>query len=363
MRPRFWILLSIIFLTGCGSATSDETQAKQGILPGKVYEDVKCKENPTISYAIYLPSTYIPGDSLPLFLAFDPSGAGIRPVALYKDVAEQYRFILIGSNNSRNGQSADQTQQILIALLREIENRYSFDPDRIYCTGFSGGSRVSSMIAFYGGGVKGVIGCGAGLPSTSTPIQYRTDYYGIVGDQDFNYLEMVALAFEFSNQNIRSSLRIFHGPHDWPPAKEFADAVRWHWFNAMKDGLFPKDQTLEVEVQKETAEDLSILKAIDLSSLEREREQQRFYSESMRTKSLGWWKKELAKLEHPDNLSDSLPNKRLLSYLSIMAYTFSNQALSAKNRDQLAKMVGIYEIVDPENHYISYLKEQLNLLP
>ncbi|MBE0647943.1 MAG: hypothetical protein IH596_09175 [Bacteroidales bacterium] len=191
LHPRFWILIPFALFTGCGSSTSGEVQSKEGITPGTVYENIPCRENPGYSYAVYLPSTYHASDSLPLFLAFDPN--------------------------------------------------------RMYCTGFSGGSRVASMIAFYGGGIKGVIGSGAGLP------------------------------------DLRSTLRIFQGIHAWPPVEEFESAIRWHWSNAMNDG--------------------------------------------------------------------------------IMAYTFSNQVLSGRNKEELARMIGIYEVIEPENSYISYLKEQLNSLP
>ncbi len=363
MRPRLWILLSIIVLTGCGSSPPGESHQKVGVLPGKVYEDITCREYPAHSYAIYLPSTYIPGDSLPIFLAFDPAGSGATPVNLYKDIAEKYRFILIGSNNSRNGQGADQTQQIIAILLSEIGKRYSIDPDRVYCTGFSGGSRVSSLMAFYGGGIKGVIGCGAGLPSTSTPLCFPTDYYGIVGDQDFNYMEMVGLATALSNQNLRSTLHIFHGPHAWPPAEVFEAAVEWHWSNAMNDGMISPDQTIQVASQKDIQENSSMLKAIDLNALEKERELQQHYAESIQRENLAWWQNEAKKLEHPSNPADTLLNKRLMSYMSIMAYTYSNQALAGKSKEGLERMIGIYEIVDPENRYISYLKEQLNTLP
>jgi predicted esterase len=363
MRPGLLIFLLVIVLTGCGSSPSHVSHQNSGVLPGKVYEEVTCSEYPAHSYAIYLPSTYIPGDSLPLFLAFDPAGSGATPVNHYKDVAEKYHFILIGSNNSQNGQGADETQQVLAILLSDLGERYSINPDRIYCTGFSGGSRVSAMIAFYGGGIKGVIGCGAGLPATSTPLRFPTDYYGIVGDQDFNYLEMVGLATALGNQKLRSTLHIFHGPHAWPPAEDFEAAVGWHWSNAMNEGMISPDQTILLASQKDIQENNSMLKAVDLNALETERDLQQHYAESMQTENLAWWQNAARKLKHPSNPADTLLNKRLMSYMSIMAYTYSIQALAGKSKGELSRMIGIYEIVDPENRYISYLKEQLNTLP
>jgi len=83
----------------------------------------------------------------------------------------------------------------------------------------------------------------------------------------------------------------------------------------------------------------------------------------MQTENLAWWQNAARKLKHPSNPADTLLNKRLMSYMSIMAYTYSIQALAGKSKGELSRMIGIYEIVDPENRYISYLKEQLNTLP
>ncbi|MBN1197948.1 MAG: hypothetical protein JXA23_01260 [Bacteroidales bacterium] len=363
MHPRLWILIILTLFTSCGSSTSGGKGKSAGIDTGKACENVRCRKSPGFSYAIYLPSTYRHGVSLPLFLAFDPEGSGIRPVDLYKNLAEKYGFILIGSNDSRNGQDAHQTEQILIALLNESASRYATDPGRIYCTGFSGGSRVASLVAFFRGGIKGVTGCGAGFPSISARISSPADYYGLVGDQDFNYLEMVDLANQFSKQPLRSTLHIFHGTHAWPPPEDFEASVRWHWSNAMKDGMIPEEPSMMSETEKEVQKNQGVLKAIDLSELEKERKRQLFYSEAMQEKTVSWWRQEKEKLDHPSNPSDSLLNKRLVSYLGIIAYTYSNQALATRNKAELERMIGIYRQIEPDNKYIATLNEKLEQLP
>lgn len=363
MKSWFWIVIPFVLISGCGSSPAGRQLNGSGLIPGKVYGNVKCREHPACSYAIYIPCSDVPGNSLPVILAFDPSGSGDRPVNLYKEVAEKYGFLLIGSNNSRNGQSPDQTWQILAALLTEITGCYQADAERIYCTGFSGGSRVSSMIAFYRGGIRGVIGCGAGLPSTTTPIRYPTNFYGIVGDQDFNYLEMVGLESDFHVRGINSTLRIFHGRHDWPPREEFEAAIRWHWAHAIREGLIPSDPLLQSASDTDTQRNLDFLNSIDRKELEKEMKQQELYSESLLQKGVPWWEEEMQRLNHPANPVESLMNRRLISYISILIYTFSNQALAGRNREELARMIGIYETVDPENSYIPRLKEQLNSLP
>jgi len=69
---------------------------------GKVIATILCKENPAQSYALYIPAGN-KHDTLPVIYFFDPHGDGSFPVTRYKALADQYGFILIGSNNSKNG--------------------------------------------------------------------------------------------------------------------------------------------------------------------------------------------------------------------------------------------------------------------
>ena len=117
------------------------------------------------------------------------------------------------------------------------------------------------------------------------------------------------------------------------------------------------------ETEKEVQENSQALQSIDTLVLEQERRRHQFYAESMQEKPVSWWKQEITKLEHPAHPADSLLDKRLLSHIGILAYSFSNKALAAGNKAELTRMIGVYELVEPENSYIPKLKEQLNQLP
>jgi hypothetical protein len=73
------------------------------IRTGKVIESVVTSRDPSQSYALYLPSNYTPEKSWPLLLCLDPRARGAIPVKLFSEAAERYGWIVIGSNNSRNG--------------------------------------------------------------------------------------------------------------------------------------------------------------------------------------------------------------------------------------------------------------------
>jgi hypothetical protein len=86
---------------------------------------------------------------------------------------------------------------------------------------------------------------------------------------------------------------------------------------------------------------------------------QQFYTASFQSKDLAWWT-EQAKLLQTNALKKSaLPpvsSKRILNYLSIAAYSMTNNALNVNYLEQVDKYLKIYAIVDPDNPDISYLR-------
>ena len=74
----------------------------QDVPRGRVIEAVKCAADPSQSYALYLPSTYSPDRAWPVLMGFHPGARGRAIVEKYRAAAEQYGYVVAGSNNSRN---------------------------------------------------------------------------------------------------------------------------------------------------------------------------------------------------------------------------------------------------------------------
>ena len=75
----------------------------QDLPRGVVIDDVKCADDPAQSYALYLPSAYRPDRVWNLLIGFHPGARGRAIVETYQAAAEQYGYIVAGSNTSRNG--------------------------------------------------------------------------------------------------------------------------------------------------------------------------------------------------------------------------------------------------------------------
>ena len=225
-----------LLLALSASAAADAEKFPTGV----VIESVPTKADPKQSYALYLPSGYTPEKKWPILYAFDPGGRGDVPVKLFKDAAEAFGYIVVGSNNSRNGL---QVGAIVQAFGDDTHARLSIDQRRIFTTGFSGGSRVALATALaYQPGIAGVIACSAGFagnPSPVAPLPFVV--FATAGTNDFNFPEMQQLKRKLDGMGATNRLEVFEGDHEWPPPSVAMRAIAWLELQAMKSARRDKD--------------------------------------------------------------------------------------------------------------------------
>jgi dienelactone hydrolase len=210
--------------------------------PGQI-ANVICASDSTESYALYLPSAYTPAKRWPIIYFFDPAGRGGRPIGLYKDVGENYGFILAGSNNSRNF-SSDQSKAVK-AIWEDTHLRLSLDEHRTYSSGFSGGARVAGAMALSSPDqVTGVIAHGAGYPTRYAGSRDDLLYFFAVGNEDFNWAEVVGIRRERETHGSPYRVRVYAGKHQWAPAVVMEEAVEYLNVKAMQAGYLASDPVL-----------------------------------------------------------------------------------------------------------------------
>jgi dienelactone hydrolase len=245
MELRIGGLISVFFALALlpSAAQTAGKQAPAALPVGQVIDSVACADDPTETYALYLPSTYTPAKPWPIIYAFDPGAWGKVPVKLYKDAAEKYGYIVAGSNNSQNFAMAE-TSKAANAVWRDTHVRFSLDEHQSYTTGFSGGARVAGLVALRCPQCKiaGVIANGAGYPNTERPPQKDSFlYFFSIGNQDFNWPEVMNVRREREDSGAAYRVREFPGPHQWAPPAVIEDAVEWIHLKAMQAGAQPPD--------------------------------------------------------------------------------------------------------------------------
>lgn len=235
---RLAALLFLVAFLSLGTA-----QSTAPLSAGKVIDPVVCQAEPEETYALYLPSAYTAAKRWPILYAFDPLARGTIPVKLYQEAAEKYGYIVAGSNNSRNF-SMEAASKAANAVWQDTHARFSLDEHQVYTTGFSGGARVAGLVALRCASCKiaGVIAQGAGYPITDRPSGKDGLYYFFsVGDEDFNWPEIIQIRRQREQLESAYRVRVFSGPHQWAPKEIVNDAVSWIRLKAMQSGVQPKD--------------------------------------------------------------------------------------------------------------------------
>jgi dienelactone hydrolase len=248
MRPlaRSTVLLALLVAALTASA-SLWAQQNESLPKGQVVAKVPCRSDPTQSYALYLPSHYGSQKAYPILYAFDPGARGSVPVENFQAAAEKYGYIVVGSNDSRNG-PWEITLRAAQAMWEDTHQRFTLDERRAYMTGFSGGARVACGLArMLRGRVAGVIACGAGFPigpgagpAKDTPFVF----FGTIGIRDFNFTELKELDKTLDDLGLAHRIEVFAGDHDWPPPDLSTQAIEWMGIQAMKSGKRERDQAL-----------------------------------------------------------------------------------------------------------------------
>lgn len=233
----------VIFLVCLVSYT--QTSAEKSTLPvGKLIEKIIVQSDNTQSYAAYLPSNYTPQKKWATIFCFDPLARGKFAVEHFQTAAEKYGFIIVCSNNSRNGLDVEDIQRILTGFSQDVNARFKVDEKRTYAAGFSGGARLAvSLAVACHTCVAGVIAAGAGFPGNLQPSsQFPFAYFGAVGFDDFNFGEVRELERKFSELPADYRFESFDGGHEWMNEKVAGDALAWLNIQAMKTSTLERDE-------------------------------------------------------------------------------------------------------------------------
>ena len=396
-RFKFFFFF-IVILWSCSSAQKPKEMFLKSVHKGEIIDNITCKTAPDQSYCLYLPTTYDIKKVYPVIYAFDPHGDGHLPVALMKDQAEKLGYILIGSNNSKNGLGPQDISYLINSLFYDSKQKLAIDTSRIYLVGFSGGARIACGVAQSFGNINSVIACSAGFQFQNAAPGFN--YIGVTATRDMNYLEMKKLNDNLVKINAPCQFFVAEGKHEWPSSTVINEAMNMLELYAMKNKLTPvrtdfvnnymttnskyaetlkQSNTIDslvkaYEILKRTVNiltdltDVSKLKALfneinqnaevqaylkEQSSLEDyETQKQQEFQSAWESKKGDWWNAEIKKLNEAYKSMNKLQRdlaKRLSGYISLSCYSYSFRALGTQNWALAETFTTIYRTVDPEN--------------
>jgi hypothetical protein len=374
---------------------------------GQIIDSVICRSDATQSYALYIPAKG--GKSvLPVIYFFDSHGDGALPLSKYKSLADEYGFILVGSNNSRNGTDWPATENIWRNLSGDTRSRLRIDSNRIYTCGFSGGAKVAGYVAIMYPGVKGVIANGAGLPDGVPAGDFDFSFTAIAGEGDMNLTDLVAITNDLDKSRTRHRIIFFDGIHEWAPENTMSQAFAGLQLDAMRQAFIPKDEVfinryieqskrrLDVYYQsnqlvkagQECKISISFLdgltgeagwfanKAASLAAsasyqkeiqaqealLVKEQNMKDGYMEHFQQDNMPYWITTIGDLQAKakEKTAERAMYQRLLAYLSLAFYSFSNRLINSNGNNGARHFVELYKMADPTNSEAWYFSAILD---
>lgn len=374
---------------------------------GQGIREITCKADPSQTYALYVPAR---GDRqpLPVVYFFDSHGVGSLPLRKYKTLADVYGFILIGSNNSRNGNDWTTTGKIWDRLYADTRSRLKIDGNRMYTCGFSGGAKVAGFVAIQHPLIKGVIANGAGLPDGVQAGDFPFSFTAIAGEGDMNMTDLVALTRELDKTRTRHRILFFPGKHEWAPAVTMRTAFAGLDLDAMAMGLIPRNaaaidacaardrQVINadkqanklIEAREECDVAISYLDGIsgqtdwfrrEAAALDRnagyikqrdarqqlltvEDNTKAEYMQHFQQGDMSYWTTTINGLmtKARAKTAEGGMYQRLLAYLSLAFYSISNQLINANQDDGARHFVQLYKMADPTNSEAWYFSAILD---
>jgi predicted esterase len=357
----------------------------------------QCLTDTTQSYWLALPADIDPHESCPLIIAFDPHGNGYLAVHSLMGAVTDFGYMVAGSNVIRNGY--DNIENAFTILTNDILSRFPVDFNRIYSAGFSGGGRFAQIFSQVNTDIKAVISTGAGFSlDPSRSIRNKVPMLFLVGDEDFNWLEIEKSKENLNVSGIHYYIFGFRGKHEWPERQIMDEALLWFEFdNCRRNKSRQNDPVIQnyreiihqnasmyiaeqdmMRASKEYEKGIAMLsgltntgplvKKLDFCkesqdykdklakmnhALNLESRLQQGYISALNQKDTLWWRNEIIKLNQRIAEKDDpyllSAYQRVKNFISMAAYSFCNVSLRDNDLARVRRLIYIYQIADPGN--------------
>jgi poly(3-hydroxybutyrate) depolymerase len=189
-----------------------------------------------LSCEVYVPTGLDRTKPHPLVFGFDPGGNGLALLPAWKRACDRFQWILVASNNFRNGPWSDRDAALQLETLRLAEHDYPVDPARIYATGFSGGAmHAHDIVGDHPEIFRGLVANTGMMPyhwPGNDPLD-RAHYpkaklaVFLASPADFRYREMRADRAALEGLGWKVRWIEFPGGHRYAPPESYVEAAAW----------------------------------------------------------------------------------------------------------------------------------------
>ena len=250
-KALLFFLLSITF-----SGFGQQLSLKKGV----IIDDIKVKDSVQETFALYLPSNFEMSRPWPVVFVYDTKGRGRQVLSMFKTAAEEQGYILAASNQINDSLPLSKNVIISRNMFKALFAMVPINKNGVFTAGFADSGRLASLMPTFLRQIKGVISCGAPVANIEVLSSKNPFHFvGLVGNENFNYTEMLSSRVALNRLNFPNNLLVFDGGAQWPDADKISNAMSLLTLGSMARNELPKDSNFIVNAYKKHLGDISKL--------------------------------------------------------------------------------------------------------
>lgn len=211
---------------------------------GAILENITIGDSIQESINLYLPTSFENSSTWPVLFVFDLEGKTRQAMAMFLQAAEREGYILASSNQVSDTIAVADNILIANRMINWVNEYLPVQQNRSYTAGFATGAKIAATIATVVPRISGLVMIGASLPNVELLYKRKNFHFvGIVGNEDFNLLDMQNTLRLLNSNKYPNQLIVFKGEHTWPSGTELNTALRYLTLSAMAKGNAPSSST------------------------------------------------------------------------------------------------------------------------
>lgn len=243
-------IIVFLFFVFSALAFGQEVKLKRG----GVTDLIPVEKGSNETFSVFLPSKFDAKKEWPIIFLIDTQGKSKQTLGFFKNIAEKHGYILAAANAMHDSLTTPKNVVAFNKVFNNVASMLPLKSGRVYTAGFSTGGRIASLIPAFNANINGVISCGATIGNRDVlNVKNPFQFIGIIGNEDFNYTEVVANKKLLNRLGFASELIVFNGGHEWPKIQYLDEALKKFTLDAMAKGIVAKDS---IYVEREFGNDI-----------------------------------------------------------------------------------------------------------